>query len=184
MAELVAAHSLDELTVEEDGLRVTVKGVTDIPAPPVGVVLHPHLLTDAAQPIGTHLPAASHSSAARVPPPSGSAGAETGGLRITPPPRLPGLPVQSGTSPTGQVVSLVALESPMVGVYYRSPTPDDPPFVNVGDTIKVGQTVGLIEAMKVYSELPSDVSGRVVRLAAENGALVQQGEPLLYVEPV
>ena len=79
---------------------------------------------------------------------------------------------------------LVALESPMVGVFYRSPSPEDPPYVNVGDTIKVGQTVGLIEAMKVYSELPSDISGRIVRLAAENGALVQQGQPLLFVEPV
>jgi acetyl-CoA carboxylase biotin carboxyl carrier protein len=69
-------------------------------------------------------------------------------------------------------------------VFYRSPSPDDPPFVNVGDVIYVGQTVGLIEAMKVYSELPSEVSGRIVEIVAENGKLVKQAQPLFYVEPV
>ena len=72
----------------------------------------------------------------------------------------------------------------MVGVYYRSPSPDDPPFVSVGDHIKVGQPIGLIEAMKVYSELPSEVAGRVVEIAAQNGKLVQQGQAILFVEPV
>ena len=76
----------------------------------------------------------------------------------------------------------VALESPMVGVFYRSPSPDDPSFVNVGDVVRIGQTVGLIEAMKVYSEVPSEVAGRVVEMPVESGKLVQQGQALLYVE--
>lgn len=74
--------------------------------------------------------------------------------------------------------------APMVGVFYRSPSPDDPPFVNVGDVIRVGQTIGLIEAMKVYSEVPSEVAGRITEIPVDNGKLVQQGQPLLYVEPV
>lgn len=153
-AELVATYALNELTIEEGGLRVTVRGVADIPAPSVvAVPMHPHLLLDNAQPAYSQTP--------------------TG---VTP------SPVPAAEVPAS--ASLVALESPMVGVFYHSPSPEDPPFVNVGDIIKVGQTVGLIEAMKVYSELPSDVSGRIVRLAAENGALVQQGQPLLYVESV
>ena len=77
----------------------------------------------------------------------------------------------------------IALESPMVGVFYRSPSPDDPPFVSVGDFVKVGQSIGLIEAMKVYSEVPSEVSGRVTEMPVESGKLVQQGQPLIFVEP-
>ena len=77
----------------------------------------------------------------------------------------------------------IALESPMVGVFYRSPSPDDPPFVSVGDFVKVGQAIGLIEAMKVYSEVPSEVSGRVTEMPVESGKLVQQGQPLIFVEP-
>ena len=77
----------------------------------------------------------------------------------------------------------VALESPMVGVFYLSPSPEDPPFVAVGDFVKVGQPIGLIEAMKVYSEVPSEVSGRVTEMPVESGKLVQQGQPLIFVEP-
>lgn len=77
----------------------------------------------------------------------------------------------------------IALESPMVGVFYQSPSPEDPPFVSIGDFVKVGQTIGLIEAMKVYSEVPSEVSGRVSEMPVESGKLVQQGQPLIFVEP-
>lgn len=90
-------------------------------------------------------------------------------------------PISSGVA---QASNRIALESPMVGVFYRSPSPGDPPFVNIGDIIQVGQTVGLIEAMKVYSELPSEVSGRIVEILGEDGKLVKQAQPLLYVEPV
>jgi len=55
--------------------------------------------------------------------------------------------------------------------------------VVVGDMVKVGQTIGLIEAMKVYSEVPSELSGRVVELPVVSGKLVQQGQALIYVEP-
>lgn len=77
----------------------------------------------------------------------------------------------------------IALESPMVGVFYQSPSPDDPPFVSVGDFVRVGQPIGLIEAMKVYSEVPSEVAGRVTEMPVESGRLVQQGQPLIFVEP-
>ena len=82
-----------------------------------------------------------------------------------------------------RAATTVALESPMVGVFYRSASPDDPAFVSVGDIIKVGQPIGLIEAMKVYSEIPAEVAGRVTEIPAESGKLVQQGQPLIYVEP-
>jgi acetyl-CoA carboxylase biotin carboxyl carrier protein len=71
--------------------------------------------------------------------------------------------------------------APVVGVFYRSPSPDAPPFVEVGDEIEIGTEVGLIEAMKVFSPIPSEVAGEVVAIPAENGKLVQEGEVLVRV---
>ena len=72
----------------------------------------------------------------------------------------------------------------MVGIFYAAGAPGDPPFVNVGDVVMVGQTIGLIEAMKVFSEIPAEASGRVVEIVAASGVLVQQSEPLFRIEPV
>ena len=80
--------------------------------------------------------------------------------------------------------SLKTLNSPMVGIFYAAGAPGDPPFVNVGDVIAVGQTIGLIEAMKVFSEIPAEASGRVLEIVAVTGTLVQQSEPLFRIEPV
>jgi acetyl-CoA carboxylase biotin carboxyl carrier protein len=76
------------------------------------------------------------------------------------------------------------LNSPMVGIFYSSPSPGDPPFVNIGDVITVGQTIGLIEAMKVFSEIPAEAAGKIVETVAISGTLVQQSEPLFRIEPV
>lgn len=77
----------------------------------------------------------------------------------------------------------LAIASPMVGVYYRSPGPEQPPFIELGDHVEVGQTVGLIEAMKVFSEVPAEVAGTVVAIPAENGQLVKPGDALVVVAP-
>lgn len=74
--------------------------------------------------------------------------------------------------------------SPLTGVYYSSPSPSSPQFVNLGDTIHVGQVIALIEAMKVFNEIQSEVSGRVVAMVANNGDVVQKGKPILKVEPL
>lgn len=78
----------------------------------------------------------------------------------------------------------IAVTAPMVGMFYHAASPGDPPFVKVGDTVKVGQSIGLIEAMKVFSEIPTDVAGRVTEIAVENGQLLQLSEPILFVEPM
>lgn len=74
--------------------------------------------------------------------------------------------------------------APLTGVYYSSPSPSSPPFVNIGDMVHVGQVVALVEAMKVFNEIQSEVAGRVVALVAKNGEVVQKGEPLIKVEPL
>lgn len=79
-------------------------------------------------------------------------------------------------APTGTPVS-----SPMTGIYYSAPSPSAPPFVKPGESVTAGQVVGLIEAMKVFNEITSPVSGRVDRMVAENGQLVQPGDALLYI---
>lgn len=78
----------------------------------------------------------------------------------------------------------VAVTAPMVGVFYRAPAPGERPFVDVGDRIERGQTVGIIEAMKVFSEVPSEHEGVVVEIVAEDGKLVKPGDVLLYLAAV
>jgi len=76
----------------------------------------------------------------------------------------------------------VAVRSPLIGLFYRSAAPDAPPFVEVGDVVEEGQTVCIIEAMKVFNEINAEWSGRVVAIPAEDGKLVQAGEPLVVLE--
>jgi acetyl-CoA carboxylase biotin carboxyl carrier protein len=79
--------------------------------------------------------------------------------------------------------NLVRIEAPIMGVFYRTPSPDDPPFVEVGDIVTKGQVVGLIEAMKTFNNIESEFSGRVVEIAAANRALVQPGDALILIDP-
>ena len=74
------------------------------------------------------------------------------------------------------------VESPMVGTFYRAPAPEAPSFVEVGDTVRVGQTLCILEAMKLMNELQSEVSGTVRKVLAENGAPVEYGQPLFEIE--
>lgn len=74
------------------------------------------------------------------------------------------------------------IEAPMTGMFYRGPSPNEPPYVEEGDVVHEGQTIGLIEAMKVFNEIPSPVSGTVRRILAQNATLVQQGEVLMLIE--
>jgi acetyl-CoA carboxylase biotin carboxyl carrier protein len=82
------------------------------------------------------------------------------------------------------VDSHVAITSPMVGTFYRAPAPDADPYVEVGDMIDVGQTVCIVEAMKLMNEIESEVRGRVVKILVENAQSVEFGQRLFLVEPV
>ncbi len=76
-----------------------------------------------------------------------------------------------------------AVVAPLTGIYYGSPSPGAAPYVREGTDVNVGQVIGLIEAMKLFNEIKSDISGRVVRIVAENGKLVKHKQPLIEVEP-
>ena len=77
-----------------------------------------------------------------------------------------------------------SVKAPLTGVWYSSPAPGSAPFVAVGREVAVGQVIGLIEAMKLFNEIKSDLAGRVVRVVPESGALVKAKQPLIEVEPL
>ncbi len=77
----------------------------------------------------------------------------------------------------------VAIKSPMIGTFYRAPNPESDPFVNVGDKVKAGQTVCIIEAMKLFNEIESEVSGTIVKVLVENASPVEYDQPLFLVDP-
>ena len=76
------------------------------------------------------------------------------------------------------------MKAPLTGIFYASPAPDRRPTSQVGGEVAVGQVIGLIEAMKLFNEIKSDLAGRVTRVVPESGALVKAKQPLIEVEPL
>lgn len=76
----------------------------------------------------------------------------------------------------------VAVVAPMVGTYYQNPKPEEPPFVEVGDVVEIGDTLALIEVMKLFVELKAEVAGKVASIEADDCALVEFGQTLLWIE--
>ncbi len=77
----------------------------------------------------------------------------------------------------------ITVKSPMIGTFYRSPGPDKPSFVNVGDSIKVGDKICIIEAMKLFNEIESEVAGKIVKVLVDDAKPVEYDQPLFLVEP-
>ncbi|OKS88839.1 acetyl-CoA carboxylase biotin carboxyl carrier protein [Mucilaginibacter polytrichastri] len=113
---------------------------------------------------------------------------------------IPALPTAAAPAPVATVVEhttapaeapaaadvskYITIKSPMIGTFYRSSTPEKPSLVNVGDEIKVGSVLCIIEAMKLFNEIESEVSGRIVKVLVENSSPVEYDQPLYLVEPM
>jgi acetyl-CoA carboxylase biotin carboxyl carrier protein len=82
------------------------------------------------------------------------------------------------------VVAKPSIKAPLTGIFYASPAPGSAPYVTAGGEVAVGQIIGLIEAMKLFNEIKSDLAGRVVRVVPESGTLVKAKQPLIEVEPL
>lgn len=150
---LAAEADLAELTVESGTVKVSVKR--------------------AAAP----LPAR-----AATPPSGHGIAADAGGADLT----RAFLPEDAALRPAAlptEANHFQPITAPMVGTFYRAPNPDAPPFVEEGDEVHPGQTVCIIEAMKLFNEIQSEVGGRVARVLAENGAPVEYGQPLFLIAP-
>jgi acetyl-CoA carboxylase biotin carboxyl carrier protein len=94
--------------------------------------------------------------------------------------RPPGAAADAAREPVGRP----SVKAPLTGIWYAAPSPGSPPYVEVGREVAVGQVIGLIEAMKLFNEIKSDLSGRVVRVIADSGQLVKARQPLIEVEPL
>jgi acetyl-CoA carboxylase biotin carboxyl carrier protein len=81
-------------------------------------------------------------------------------------------------------VKTVEIKAPMVGTFYRSPAPEAPPFVEVGQTIDVGQVICIIEAMKLMNEIKSEVKGKILETLVDNAEPVEFGQPMFLIEPL
>lgn len=90
------------------------------------------------------------------------------------------------TKPAAPVAAdnLLTIKSPMIGTFYRRPSPDKPNFVEEGDEVKNGKVVCIIEAMKLFNEIESEISGRVVKILVEDSTPVEYDQPLFLVEPI
>lgn len=101
-----------------------------------------------------------------------------------PPATAAPVPGGDGLTPFGEPApGMRFVSAPLTGVWYPSPSPGARVYVNEGDEVAAGQVVGLIEAMKLFNEIKSDVSGRITRVLVENGTLVKRKQPLLEVDP-
>lgn len=94
----------------------------------------------------------------------------------------PATPAAAPEAPAADA-NTITIKSPMIGTFYRSSSPDKPPFVSVGDDIKTGQVICIVEAMKLFNEIESEVSGKIVKVLIDDASPVEYDQPLFLVEP-
>jgi acetyl-CoA carboxylase biotin carboxyl carrier protein len=154
LLSFMSEHGLEEFEYAHGDLRIRLKKAT---APSISAP-------------SRALPAASESSVPAMPTRTEATRTESASTVVSeasaaPPPAVP-------------ADDLHVIKSPIVGTFYAAPNPESGPFVKVGDTVQAGQTVCIIEAMKLMNEIEADISGEVARIMVENGQPVEYGEPL------
>lgn len=104
---------------------------------------------------------------------------------VPPPPSPSNVPAPSAKAPeaAGKTDNLVTIKSPMIGTFYRKSSPDKPALAEVGDEVTPGKVVCIIEAMKLFNEIESEVSGTIVKVLVEDASPVEYDQPLFLVEP-
>lgn len=158
LIQAVSDSELTEFKYEEDGVKLSLKKTGDkivqVQAPAVA----PAVVQAAPAVIPAHAPVpAAPAPAAEAPAAGGAAGAEE-------------------ELPAGNIV-----KSPLVGTFYAAPAEDAEPFVKVGDSVKEGQVLAIVEAMKLMNEIESDFTGTVKEILVENGQAVEYGQPLFVI---
>jgi len=120
--------------------------------------------------------------AVAVAAPVAASGATSASAAAGEAPPSAGEPSTAGRDPAA--TGKPSVKAPLTGIFYASPAPGTAPYVQAGGEVAVGQVIGLIEAMKLFNEIKSDLAGRVVRVVPESGALVKAKQPLIEVEPL
>jgi acetyl-CoA carboxylase biotin carboxyl carrier protein len=113
--------------------------------------------------------------------PAAAAEAGASGVRSA---AVPDAPQDAGRGADEEDSALLEITSPMVGTFYRAPAPDAPPYVELGDRVAEGQTVCILEAMKLMNELEAEVAGTIREICVQNGDPVEYGQVLFRIEPV
>jgi acetyl-CoA carboxylase biotin carboxyl carrier protein len=160
--DLMREHELAEFELEQEGLKIRVRKhgstpVFTLPAPTLPAV-------PAAAPVAALNAAGTAAAAAPAATGSGTAAA----------------PAQVAVD--DEEMELAVVTSPIVGTFYRSPDPSSPPFVDIGQAVRKGQTLCIIEAMKLMNEIESEYEGQVVKVYVENGQPVQYGERIFAIK--
>lgn len=102
---------------------------------------------------------------------------------VTPAAPAPTVVEKKAAASAADDAKYVTIKSPMIGTFYRSPSPDKPPFVNVGDEVAPGKAVCIIEAMKLFNEIESDVKGKIVKMLVNDATPVEYDQPLFLIDP-
>jgi acetyl-CoA carboxylase biotin carboxyl carrier protein len=153
LIKIINKSNIGELSIEEKDFKITIRQKEEVP---------PVYQTSAPSP--AYLPAPAFSQPSAAPANTQSFGHEP------------------AASPK-PADNLVTIKSPMIGTFYRSSTPDKPAFVSVGDEVTQGKTVCIIEAMKLFNEIESEVSGTIVKVLVDDASPVEFDQPLFLVEP-
>ncbi|GAB2652381.1 acetyl-CoA carboxylase biotin carboxyl carrier protein [Flavihumibacter cheonanensis] len=157
LIRLINKSNIGELTIEEKGFKVTIKQKQD------------NIQQVVAAPM--YAPAAPAAQAPTAPAAASPATTAPGGNGDKP------------KSADAVPSNLITIKSPMIGTFYRRPSPDKPLFVEVGDEINPGKVVCIIEAMKLFNEIESEIKGKVVKILVDDASPVEYDQPLFLVEP-
>ena len=150
LVKLINKTSIGEITIEEDGTKITIKQKKD-----------------PSQKIYTQAAPAQYSAPVIPQAPTAQAAA----------------PIISAPAETPKADNFITIKSPMIGTFYRSSGPDKPLLVNVGDEVTSGKVVCIIEAMKLFNEIESEVKGKIVKVLVEDASPVEYDQPLFLVDP-
>ena len=173
LIKFVAKSGVNEVEIERKDFKITIKssgapnkrGKGAAVAEPQPV----HMAVPAAMPMQMPMQAAMPAAPAPAPV-------------AAPAPAAPPAPAAAAEAPAADS-NLIEIKSPMIGTFFRKPSPDKDNFVDVGSTVKTGDTVCVIEAMKLFNEIESEVSGRIVKILVDDNSPVEYDQPLFLVEP-
>ena len=153
---MVNESNIGEVTIEQKDFKITIRQKEEQITQMVATSMPMNYASLPAQPQVQSLPAA---------------------------PSAPATPAPDAAAVSGTSANTITIKSPMIGTFYRRPSPDKPIFVEVGDEVAPGKVVCIIEAMKLFNEIESEVKGRVVKILVEDSSPVEYDQPLFLVEP-
>lgn len=156
LVKIINKTNISEISIEEEGLKITIRQKEDVVAPVITAAPAQQTYYAPSAPVAVPAPA---------------------------PASAPAEPAKPAAEASKAADNYVTIKSPMIGTFYRSPSPDKPMFVNPGDDVQVGKVVCIIEAMKLFNEIESEVSGKIVKVLVEDASPVEYDQPLFLVDP-